>query len=74
VTANNESFDQWYAENANFPTGGNVHELARAVWQEAARREREACEMIAISWSDKSYEADQIARDIRARAAAAMAG
>jgi hypothetical protein len=35
--------------------------------EEAVRLEREACELIAISWSDKSYEAEQIAEDIRAR-------
>ena len=35
--------------------------------EEAVRLEREACELIAISWSDKSYEADMIAAEIRAR-------
>jgi len=37
------------------------------VAEEAVRLEREACELIAVSWSDKSYEAEQIAEEIRAR-------
>ena len=39
----------------------------RAYAEQAVRKEREACEMIAISWSDKSYEAEQIAEEIRSR-------
>lgn len=47
---------------------------AKSLWDAAIEHEREACANIAVSWSDKSFEAEQIAAEIHARAAAAMAG
>ena len=49
---------------------GELAEFVAAI----LKQEREACANIAVSWSDKSFEAEQIAAEIRARAAAAMAG
>jgi hypothetical protein len=44
-----------------------AREYAEAYARKAISLEREACANIAISWSDKSYEAEQIAAEIQAR-------
>ena len=60
--------DRWNEVAVEYFTADQM----RAFAEEAVRLEREACELIAVSWSDKSYEAEQIAAEIRARSQEGM--
>jgi hypothetical protein len=59
-----ESLKAWLRTS---PKAASAFDLMCMAWEASAKMEREACELIAISWSDKSYEAEQIAEEIRAR-------
>ncbi|MDQ0571465.1 regulator of extracellular matrix RemA (YlzA/DUF370 family) [Variovorax paradoxus] len=53
----------------NNTSGRYLSDMIEELIESRVKQEREACANIAVSWSDKSYEAEQIAAEIKARSA-----